>query len=872
MKDDITLIPKKYTLKKLFNPIKEKCIVFRHGHIAITDYSMGDNREFEKSLSVFDEMYWKYNLIGGYYIKEFKEFRINRAYNPGYLAKFFPGYKVIIDNESYPADTIGNKLYVGPKNDFQRVALTFMASQGEYKDNKRYTQQMIDADTGDGKAQPDDTLIPTPNGIKRLDSIKVGDKVFNLYGKPVDVLGVYPQKGLQDTYEITFEDGRKTKCNPEHLWRIVNQYNITKNIPLSEIINKYKGIDKNGKISYNFAVPISDPIEFNPQDIPIDPYVIGALIGNGCLLNGELTINSNNSYVPKEISKIINYPEIIDEYNNSDYHFVKNMIYINHGELIYRYISTEKFLKDIPELICLRAEDKFIPDIYKYNSIEVRMSLLQGLLDANGCITKNKYAITYSTTSNKLKDDIIELVQSLGYLAYTKDQFHYNKYHYKNECYYHIEIICPNNEKLKILRVNKKLMKTPLINIKSHKTQYKDNVMHIINIKKVEPTKQRCILIDDPLHVYITENFIPTHNTYCGIASTCFLSAKTIIFVPFTKLIDQWKQSFINFTSIKESEIMVVQGSKSCDKIINNECNDIKVFLVVIETLCSYVKHNGNLKAIEMLVNTKAYIKIIDEVHMDMKIMVMIEALCNFKMNFYMSASPGRTDKKENWIFHSLFYNIPHFGSSFKLQEEKHITILIKKYEFIPDQIQMKNMINRRNKWLNSKSYEKELINSNSLQRKSFEDSILTMLVWSKKILKPGNKIMILMNTIDGTEYMQKFAEKVFPGDTSHYYGTMKSKEEKDNALKKSVICATVSSLGTGADIAGLQFAYNCTTYSSWITAKQVSGRCRELPDKTPVMYVEFVNFSFAKTAKQFDTRKPYLIKRSKLNKLIFID
>ena len=103
------------------------------------------------------------------------------------------------------------------------------------------------------------------------------------------------------------------------------------------------------------------------------------------------------------------------------------------------------------------------------------------------------------------------------------------------------------------------------------------------------------------------------------------------------------------------------------------------------------------------------------------------------------------------------------------------------------------------------------------------------------------------------------------------YYGGMKG-AEKDESLKKKVIVATTSTLGTGADIKGLQFVINAATYSSWVMVTQVSGRLRKLPDGTPTVYIELVNFGYNKTVKQFENRKPHLLKVSKTNKIIIVD
>lgn len=358
--------------------------------------------------------------------------------------------------------------------------------------------------------------------------------------------------------------------------------------------------------------------------------------------------------------------------------------------------------------------------------------------------------------------------------------------------------------------------------------------------------------------------------TYAGCAITAYLKEKALVIIPIGALLSQWKQSFIDFTSLDEDDIMIVQGSKACQKIIAGECRNKKVFIMMVDTIASYAKQFGDLATIEMLAATHAGIKIVDEVHKDMKTIAMIEALSNFHMNYYMSASPDRSESKESWMFKALFRNTPKFGGKFKTQEEKHLNIMIKRYRWTPDSMQIRNMVNPKT-GLNTKAYERELINSNDFQRRDFEFAFRTMLNWSKGSVKKENKIMILAQSIDTLYYLQKIVEEVFPGESAIYYGGMK-KKDKEAALKWRVIIATSSSLGTGADIKGLQHVYNVATYANKIDAIQISGRCRKLPDNTPVVYCELVNFGYRKTVNQFERRKPYLINQTRTGKLIVVN
>ena len=133
----------------------------------------------------------------------------------------------------------------------------------------------ITSKAGCGKAMPNDTVIPTPTGDKLLGNIKVGDYVFNRFGKPVKVLGVYPQ-GELDAYEVRFDDGRTAICNDEHLWSVVTGFGNLKTYTLREIINMGIKNPEHRKY-YKFAIPNSKAVYYPTKGYLTSPYVVGGI-------------------------------------------------------------------------------------------------------------------------------------------------------------------------------------------------------------------------------------------------------------------------------------------------------------------------------------------------------------------------------------------------------------------------------------------------------------------------------------------------------------------------------------------------------------------------------------------------------------------
>ena len=85
----------------------------------------------------------------------------------------------------------------------------------------------IFADTGLGKAQPVDEPVATPNGWKAIGDLHIGDEVMSDDGKPTSVLGVFPQ-GKRPIYRVTMNDGSWTDCDPEHLWVVATDLQLSR--------------------------------------------------------------------------------------------------------------------------------------------------------------------------------------------------------------------------------------------------------------------------------------------------------------------------------------------------------------------------------------------------------------------------------------------------------------------------------------------------------------------------------------------------------------------------------------------------------------------------------------------------------------------
>tara|TARA_R110002012_G_scaffold147814_3_gene306446 strand:- start:55 stop:2655 length:2601 start_codon:yes stop_codon:yes gene_type:complete len=323
------------------------------------------------------------------------------------------------------------------------------------------------------------TKIPTPNGFRELRYVNIGDVVFDSQGKECRVIDI-PWDDYNDTYKITFNDGSEVIAGPNHEWICKGYEERFRSNKGSWINRTTKEIMESGDYSpettapKRFSIPICPGVEREEYYL-FDPYLIGLLIGDGCLLNGKVSLTSGD----KEIRDYCS-----DNYNAGVNGVICNIRGIGH---IIKHFGLD-----------VKSEFKFIPFKYKNGSRKQRLELLQGLMDSDGTAQKNGVCLYY-TVSEKLRDDIIELVHSLGgWASYTTK--HNTGGNFPS---FNIRI----KMKEKIFKLERK----------SDRQEWTDRYAHERVILKIEPHKRmktKCLTVDSPDSSFLcTKNYIVTHNS-----------------------------------------------------------------------------------------------------------------------------------------------------------------------------------------------------------------------------------------------------------------------------------------------------------------------------------------------------------------------
>jgi len=347
---------------------------------------------------------------------------------------------------------------------------------------------IIADEQGLGKGQILSDTILTPNGFKTFEDIKIGDDVFSNDGKIYQITGVY-DRGVLPVYKVEFADGTFATVDGEHLWSVQSHNDRNRNKPYKTIQTNvlYERLTKDWKSGREYLfIPTTEAIQFPIRQIPIDAYQLGVLIGDGNLTQYQVSFVSGD----KEIADA--FPVIRRSEQNSENSRV--------------YFLERDYSDDIIKLGLYghKSESKFIPPAYLYNTIEIRTEILKGLMDTDGSIWKNGVT-EYTTVSEQLSKDVRFLVESLGgtvKITFKHPTFTYKGEKRKGQLAYRIVINSPVNP----FRLSRKASKW------HPNTKYKP-VRSIKSIELVSVEPVRCISVNSPSRLYITNNCIVTHNT-----------------------------------------------------------------------------------------------------------------------------------------------------------------------------------------------------------------------------------------------------------------------------------------------------------------------------------------------------------------------
>jgi intein/homing endonuclease len=726
-------------------------------------------------------------------------------------------YEVVL-NEADPGEDVGiETLPQWQEHDYQIPI-------GEYLVSDKPTKiKLLEIQTGKGKLAPLDTKIKIPGGWTTMGDIREGQMVTAWDGTPAEVIGVFPQ-GEQDVYKVTFADGRYTFAGPEHLWKVYyintvinRRWRVVDTMEMKRLISM-----PNPRV----YVPLCKSEIGDDISVPLDPYVLGVILGDGGISNNSVIITKLDKDLFENVAARL--PEDVELVRAN----FKSMRITgkNHGRN-----SIIKTLRTL-NLMGLRSWEKFIPEHYLNGSTKQRLELLQGLMDTDGTSNTRETggAISYNSTSHDLAKGVQYLVRSLGGIAsiserntqYThKDELKDGRVSYDVNIRYHT----PSE----IFTIERKKSRT------NDDNQYaKDLKLRVMSVEPAGRDQTQCISINHPDQLYITDDFIVTHNTFCAMKAAARLGKRMAIIIK-PGYIDKWIEDVKKICGIERDDITVVQGSAQVMNLMARAEAGLITEKVIIfsnrtlQNLFSLYEERGRLMLEqgyafyphELFPKLKVGLRLIDEVHQDFHL--------NFKLDLYThvahSISLSATLKSDDAFMNRMYeMTYPREDRYAGLAYDKYVTAFSWMYSVRRPEL-------LRASEHGSMTYSHHAFEKSVIRQPAVLDSFLDMVhtivqrFYLADDYKPGDRCLVYCASIDMcTRVVDHLKALIKDKDIRRYV----EDDPYENLMDAEICVSTLLSAGTGHDIAQLTTVILTTNVLSHQSNVQGFGRLRKIPNR----------------------------------------
>lgn len=402
-----------------------------------------------------------------------------------------------------------------------------------------------------------DTLVATPTGWVKLKDLSVGDMVYGDDGVPTTILNTLDYEE-SELFEVVFSDGTTMRCDDSHkidvrlmgtdpkgVYRTITLQEIRTFVTTGSTGNWKTGVKRTVRVARpgekpwldtrgfsKYQVPIASAVQYEEKNLPIHPYVLGVLLGDGNLTTAAIKFTTADEDIAILVNDLLDDDLfVVDQKESHPYEYAIQHIKGKKAPCISGKAGGHKkqIAKDLVDLKLTgkKSIEKHIPESYLFSSIKQRTWLLKGLMDTDGTVRQNcdpnkvnktLGGLKFGSSSKKLIDDVSKLVRSLGGIVTTNKPY-YPHYYAKDEQGNRIKIVSENLAYRIGIRLPEEIepfyckRKAEKYFGPCSKRSNSGLVRAIVDIRSVGHSPVRCIEVDNPQHRFVIENYVVSNNS-----------------------------------------------------------------------------------------------------------------------------------------------------------------------------------------------------------------------------------------------------------------------------------------------------------------------------------------------------------------------
>ncbi len=353
-----------------------------------------------------------------------------------------------------------------------------------------------------GKAQPLDARVKTVTGWKRMGDLGMGDELASIDGRRSRVSGVFPQ-GPRQAYRVTFSDGRATECCGEHLWRV--HYRAWPE-PRVLTTDQVAALLRATRYRHRLWIDTTSGDFGHAEPLPLDPWLLGVLLGDGKLSGSRLIFSPAAEQLLEQLAARVAPGFALRAAGGYDWRIVQAGGAHRAGVRGGAPNGLIEALRGLG-LWSIRSEEKFIPETYRVASREARLALLRGVMDTDGWVERWGSA-RFCSTSERLARDVADLVRSLGGWCSVRS---------RTTTYRDARGEKKAGRRAFVCNIHYAEPKT-MFSLSGKQARALVAPRHgrwpvFVSIEPTRVTETQCIAVTHPSRLYVTDDYVVTHNT-----------------------------------------------------------------------------------------------------------------------------------------------------------------------------------------------------------------------------------------------------------------------------------------------------------------------------------------------------------------------
>lgn len=677
--------------------------------------------------------------------------------------------------------------------------------------------KMVELQTGRGKAQPLDALVRVPGGWKRMGDIVLNDRVISKDGTVTRVTGVYPQ-GEKEIFRVTFADGRSTECCAEHLWKVY--YVNTVKHKRWRIVDTTEMLRLISMPNPRVYVDLIDPEDSKDRALPMDPYSLGVFLGDAHIGERSVVLSSEDEFILEQVRTELPQGLELRHRGGCDYGLTGAR-----GNGANRYVDILRCLGLTNKL----SHEKFVPKDYLEGSYQQRLAILQGLMDADGTVSADCGTLSFTSCSAQLARDVQYLVRSLGGIASISEKtktFTYQGEKKTGRLAYQVNI--RHKRPSEIFRLPRKVA------LCRDDNQYAETLK--LRVKSIEPVgvkEAQCISVEHADRLYVTNDFIVTHNTFIALKAVAKLNMRTMLIIK-GMYVDKWIEDVKEAFHLKPGDLMVVRGSKDLRKLIDlGLAGELEAKFIICTSKTMYMyfqeyeRYSGEMISYDVspadfYETLGVGVRIVDEAHQEFHTVYRLDLYSHVPLTISLSATLVSDDPFMNRMYATAW---PMQIRSPKVEFDKYIQILNLWYSVNnPQKIRCKNFMKQYSHVMFEQSIMKNKVMMQNY-REMLSDILRRMFVDERE---PGQKALLFCATKEMCTTMCEALQQDFPDIK---VGRYISEDDYSVLLESDLTVTTLKSAGTAVDVPNLKRVLCSVAVSSKQANEQAIGRLRRLKD-----------------------------------------